>query len=198
MNISLLTNLLFELSNRNISKVSPAPKTEGAASARDAMALGKKVLDALDNTPHAGYSSRAETKQTVEPTVNQPAFTPLPLRSELYPEARFFARLDERNASDSTTANKTATEIFVYIDTDNMGQIWINLSWRNNCLSVRYFTDNERSSEILRENFFPIRDELKEIGFQEVSLTSQARAGLGGLTNEVLPKFEAYLLNKKI
>ncbi|MDF9409981.1 MAG: Flagellar hook-length control protein FliK [Pelotomaculum sp. PtaB.Bin013] len=198
MNINLLTNLLFEMTNRNISKVSPAPKPEGAASTRDAMALGKKVLEALDNSQPEKLPTRVETKQIIEPTVNSPAFTPLPLRSELFPEARFFARLNERNAADSATVDRPVTEIFVHIDTDNMGHIWINLSWRNNFLSVKYFTENENSSKILRENFSPIRDALKEIGFNEVSLTSQARAGLGGLTNELLPKFEAYLLNREI
>jgi len=198
MNINLLTNLLVELANRNVSKVSPTSKTEGAAGTRDAMALGKKVLEALDNSPHERYSTRVETKQTAEPTVNTPAFTPLPLRSELFPGARFYARLDERNAAGSTTVNEPVTEIFIYIDTENMGYIWINLSSWNNFLSVKYFTDSEKSSQILRENFPPIRDDLKEIGFQEVSLTSQARTGLGGITDELLPKFEAYLLNRKI
>lgn len=198
MNINLLTNLLFEMTNRNISKVSPAPKPEGAASTRDAMALGKKVLEALDNSPYEKLPTRVETKQITEPTVNSPAFTPLPLRSELFPEARFFARLDERNTADSATVDRPVSEIFVHIDTENMGHIWINLSWRNNFLSVKYFTESESSSKILRENFSPIRDDLKEIGFNEVSLTSQARAGLDGLTNELIPKFEAYLLNRKI
>jgi len=198
MNINLLTNLLFEMTNRNINKVSPAPKPEGAASTRDAMALGKKVLEALDSSQPEKLAARVETKPGIETTVNSPAFTPLPLRSELFPEARFFARLNERSAADSAAVDRPVTEIFVHIDTDNMGHIWINLSWQGNFLSVKYFTENENSSKILRENFSPIRADLKEIGFNEVSLTSQARAGLGGLTNELLPKFEAYLLNKEI
>jgi len=197
MNINLLTNLLFELTNRNVVKVSPASKTEGAASTRDTLALGKKVLEALDTGSHEKHSTRVETKQTAEPTVNPPAFTPLPLRSELFPEATFFARLGEREAK-STADSESVTEISIHIVTGNLGHIWINLSSRNDFLSVKCFTDSENSSKILRENFPHMRDDLKELGFQEVSLTSQARAGLGRLTDELLPKFEAYLLNRKI
>lgn len=197
MNINQLSNLLSELANRNINKISPPGKTDGAAGLREAVNPGKKVLEALTTGTLEKQAPRAETKQTAEPVVQQPAFTPLPLRSGLYPEARFFARMEERKDT-SAADSAPVTEIFIQVVTGHLGHIWINLSSQHNYLSVKYFTDNEDTSKILRENFPPLREDLKTIGFPEVSLTSQARAALGRLTEELLPKFEAYLLNQKI
>lgn len=198
MNINSLTSLLYELTNRNISKVSPTAKTENAESTRNAMVLDKKVLEALDTTQHTRYTAKAENQRPAEPTVSQPVFTPLPFRSEIFPEAKFFARLDERNAASATSKGSDDIEVIVYLDTENMGHIWINLSLLNNSLSVKYYTENEGSSKLLRENFLPIKNDLKKIGFQEVSLISQTSADLSGLTNELIPKFEAFLVNLKI
>lgn len=198
MNINVLSNLLAELSSRNISKVSPAAKTDAAAGMREAATQGKKVLEALSTGAAAEkQAARAETKQTAEPALQQPVFTPLPLRSELYPEARFFARLEDREEA-SAAGGEPVAEVFIHVVTGHLGHIWINLVKRQNYLSVKYFTDNEAASRILRDNFPPVREDLKAIGFQEVSLTSQARTALGRLTEELLPKFEAYLLNRRI
>jgi len=196
MNISIITNLLLELANQNVSKVSPAPKTEGVARARDALALGKKVLETVDAGLQERHSSRVETKQTTEQPITPPAFIPLPLQSEIFPGARFYARLDRESAA-AAAAQEQVKEIFIYLITENLGHIWISLSLRKDFLSVRCFTDNEMSGKILRENFSLIKDDLQKIGFTEVSLTSQVRNGLAGI-EELLPKFEACLLNQKV
>lgn len=200
MNINALTSLLHELTNSNVSRVSPTPKAENSTGSRDTLALGKKALEALNSTQLNKQATRSENKRTAEPVViQQPAFTPLPLRSELFPNARFFAKLGEKKASVQNAVNETATEMFIHIDLENMGSIWITLSLNNNAqLSVKYFTDNEGASKTIRKNFTSIKDDLQEIGFQNVFLTSQAHIALNNLTNELLPKFEAYLLNQKV
>jgi len=199
MNISIITNLLLELANQNVNKVSPAPRADSIARPRDALALGKKVLESVDTgLKNSTQASHVETKQVTENAVTAPAFTPLPLRSEVFPGARFYARLDEERAGNPVTREKVnVKEIFVFLITENMGCIWVSLSSRKDLLSVKCFTDNERSSMLLRENFSSIKDDLQKIGFTEVTLTSQVRNGLGGI-EELLPKFEACLLNQKV
>ncbi|OPY58232.1 MAG: hypothetical protein A4E55_01051 [Pelotomaculum sp. PtaU1.Bin035] len=198
MNINTLTNLLFELASRNINKVSPAVKTEGVAHARDAMALGKKMLETIDTSLQERRPAQVETKQQFEQPVTPPAFTPLPLRSELFPAARFYTRLDEDKTGAASAAREPANEIFIYLATANLSNIWVRISSKKDFLSVKCFTDNGETSKILRENFPLITLDLKEIGFTEVCLTSQTRAELRGIVEELLPKFEAYLLNRKI
>lgn len=198
MNINGLTTLLLDLANQSGSKVSPAVKTESVARVRDAAASGKKALEAaVDTGRPAGQPARIDTKQTAEPPAHPPAFTPLPLRSDLFQETRFFARLGGQKAG-ATTAEEPAAEIFICLVTENLGRVWVGLSSRNDFLSVKCFTDNEPSSKILKENFTPLRENLKEIGFTEISLTSRARAELGAVVEGLLPRFEEHLLDRKI
>ena len=62
----------------------------------------------------------------------------------------------------------------------------------------KYYTENEDASKTLKESFSEMRGELIESGFHEVSLTSQSRTNLGNITSELLPKFDAYLLNQRV
>lgn len=197
VNINGLTTLLLELAYQGSGKISPAAKAEGVARIRDATVAGKRVLEGADTGPPTGQSTRAETKQTAEQPVHPPAFTPLPLRSDLFREARFFARLGEEKAG-ATAPREPATEIFICLVTENLGRVWVGLSCRSDFLSVKYFTDNEPTSKILKENFPPLRENLKEIGFIEISLTSRARAELGAVVEGLLPRFEEHLLDRKI
>jgi len=89
-------------------------------------------------------------------------------------------------------------EIFACLITENLGTVWICLTCKKNFLSVKYFTDQEASNRVLKENFSPMRGELKEIGFMEVSITSQTRTELGAIVEGLLPKIEQHLLDRKI
>jgi len=199
MNINSLGSLLLELANSNVNRVAPSPNTPNLDGARDPLSLGKKVLEGLDSGKFEKQAGnlRSDAPKTAEPNVNQPTFAPLPLRSELFPGARFFTRLDEREGSGEDYSEQD-TEIFVYIETDNMGPIWVSLSWKNKTLSVKYYTENEEASKTLKKGFPDIRGDLIESGFPEVALTSQSRNNLGNMTSELLPKFDAYLLNQRV
>lgn len=198
MNINGLTTLLLELAYQSSSKISPATKVEGVARLRDATVAGKKALEAVDNGTPAGQPARVETKQTEEQSAPPLAFTPLPLRSDLFPEARFFARLGQEKAGTATPGDQ-ASEIFICLITENLGRVWVGLSCRKDeFLSVQYFTDNKPASRVLKENFPLIRADLKAIGFAEISLTSRARAELGAVVEGLLPRFEEHLFDRKI
>ena len=199
MNINSLGSLLLELANSNVNRVAPAPNTPNLDSARDPLSLGKKVLEGLDSgrfEKQAG-PTRSDAPKTAEPNVQQPTFAPLPLRSELFPGARFFTRLDEREGG-GEEADEQNAEVFVYIETDHMGPIWVSLAWKSKALSIKYYTENEEASKLLKEGFPEIRGELIESGFPEVALTSQSRNNLGNMTSELLPNFDAYLLNQRV
>lgn len=197
MNINGLTTLLLELANQGSGKISPAAKAEGVTRIRDVTLAGKKALEGTDTGHPAGQSTRVEAKQTAEQPVHSPAFTPLPLRSDLFREARFFARFGGEKTR-TIAPREPATEIFVCLVTENLGRIWVGLSCRNNSLSVKHFTDNEPTSKILKEHFPPLRENLKEIGFTEISLTSRAKTELGAVVEGLLPRFEEHLIDRKI
>lgn len=199
MNISSLGSLLLELANSNVSRVAPSPNMANLDSARESNSLGKKVLEGLDSGKFEKQPGnlRTDAPKTAEPSVHQPTFAPLPLRSELFPGARFFTRLDDREGNGEDIGEQNA-EIFVYVETEHMGPIWVSLSWINNSLSVKYYTENEEASKTLKEGFTDIREELLESGFHEVALSSQSRTNLGNMTSELLPRFDAFLLNQRV
>lgn len=199
MNINSLGGLLLELAHSNVSRVAPSPNSASLDNTRDASALGKKVLEGLDSGKFEKQAGnlRPEAPKAAEPNVSQPGFTPLPLRSDLFPGARFFTRLGDGEENGATIDGDNA-EVFVYVETEHMGPIWVSLSWVNNSLSVKYYTENEDASKTIKENFSDMRGELIESGFHEVSLTSQSRTNLGHITSELLPKFDAYLLNQRV
>jgi hypothetical protein len=196
MNINAITAILLELTYQNSNVTAPTTRTEGVAKVRDVTAAAKEALAAEGVSASRLQSAPAETLQKAEQPFSIPAFIPLPLRTELFQEARFFARLGEDKTN--TGAARETEEIFICLITENLGRIWVGVSCRNDFLSIKCFTDREDSNKILRQNFSPLREDLKTIGFKEVSLSSQARAELGSVVEGLLPKFEEHLFDRKI
>jgi len=202
MNINPIKGLLGDLAGNNVNRVASPPKTGSFDNLRDASTFGRRVLDGLNAgklEKHAQMQNArtGAQKASAEPPTTQLNFVPLPMRSDLFPEARFFARLDERDG-ENRTGGAEKTEIFVYVETDSLGSIWVSMSWINHSLSIRYYTENNDSSKTIREDFAVIKKDLIELGFKEVSQTSQAREDLGSLTSVLLPQFDAYLINQRV
>ncbi len=195
MNINALTTLLQELAYQSSSKVSPAEKAEGASRVRDAIAAGGKP--AAGAGPAGAQINQAEAKLNQEQLFIPPAFAPLPMRSELFQEARFFARLNERNAG-TAVHQAQASDIYICLITENLGRVWVNLTYRNDELLVKCFTDQDSSNKVIRKNLPLLQEDLMSIGFKEVFISSQARHELGAVVEGLLPKFEMHLLDRKI
>ncbi len=198
MPINALTLLLLNLA-QNV-KTGPASGKQGAEGGRQAATYAAKALE----TPDTGFlperSAALKTKPASEPPpVQPPALLPLPLRSALFPEARFFAGTeDEKQDADASAKSRPVAELLVCLVTQNLGNIWIMLSFRQDSLCVKYFTGEQAASQMLRKNFTLLRAGLKEAGFKEVSLSTQTRAGLGMVEEELLPRLEQHLLDHRI
>lgn len=198
MNINGITAILQELANQSTSLTSPAARTVATAPVRDATAAAQKAVEAEGVSLAAGLPVRVEAQQTTPQPLPVPVFIPLPLRSELFPEVRFFARPEEEKPEAKAAEHKEIMDIFICLITERLGRVWVGLFCRKDSLSVKCFTDQEMTNKVLRQNFTPLRESLKEIGFKEVSLTSQARLELGAIVEGLLPKFESHLLDHKI
>lgn len=197
MNINAITSILLELTYQNSSVTSPATRTAGVSHVREATTAAREALEAGSVKASAQQATRTEApQQKTDQPFPVPAFIPLPLRSDLFQEARFFARLGEEKEAAGT--GREAEELFICLITENLGRIWVGVAGRGDYLSVKCFTDQEIANKILRQNFPPLREDLKTIGFSEVSLTSQARTELGAVVEGLLPKFEAHLFDRKI
>ena len=197
MYINNLISLLLELAAQSGSRVSPVAKVAGPAGAQNVAVPGKKAPGVPDTSPPGAQPARAEARPEGEqPVTHPPAFAPLPLRSFTYQEARFYARLGGEKAGGGAKAQ--STEIFICLVTESLGQVWVALSCREDVLSVHYFTESELASRRLKEDFAPLRENLRGLGFPEVALTSRAQNGLGNLLEGLLPRFDEHLLDRKI
>ncbi|OQA11041.1 MAG: Flagellar hook-length control protein FliK [Firmicutes bacterium ADurb.Bin373] len=197
MNINSIASILSELTYQQKNVSSSAARVEGVSQLRDATAAIRETLANEGVKTTMLQTARTDApQQKAEQHFPLPAFIPLPLRTDLFQEARFFARPGEEKEGAGT--NREAEEIFICLITENLGRIWVGIAMRNDFLSVKYFTEREASNKTLRQNFPPLREELKSIGFSRVSLISQARTELGAVVEGLLPKFEAHLLDRKI
>lgn len=195
MNITGLTALLLDLAYQSGSKVSPASRAGAPAKPQDAGSTAGKSIETTA-TSITGKSAE-EPKEVSERPAQQPAFTPLPLRSDLFRESRFFARVEDGQEQASSSSGKIR-ELFVCLHTENMGWIWVGLFWRNNFLSVKCFAESRLTSKTIKESFPVLREELMGAGFSEIALTSQAKSQLGAMAEGLLPKFEMHLIDRKI
>ncbi|NLI11814.1 flagellar hook-length control protein FliK [Pelotomaculum propionicicum] len=198
MNIYGITAILQELAYQSNSLTSPAARTEATAPVHDVTMAAQKVVEAEGLNLAAGQPVQVEAQQTSPQPLPVPVFLPLPLRSDIFPEARFFVRPEDEKPEAKAAEHDQIMDIFICLITETMGRVWVGLFCRKEYLSVKCFTDQESTNKLLRQNFTPLRESLKEIGFKEVSLTSQARLELGAVVEGLLPKFESHLLDHKV
>lgn len=196
MNINAVTAILQELMYQRVNQASPASRVEGATRARDLAAAAQKMAQAAGTSSPAGKTGQVNTEKANEQPLPILDFVPLPLQSELFPGARFFARMREDKTAEQAT--KEVEEVFICLITEKLGQVWIGLACRESFLSVKCLTEQETSNTMIRENSSPLREELRAIGFSEVSVTSQTRTELGAITEGQLPKFEAHLFDQSV
>lgn len=196
MNITGLTALLTELAYQTASKVEPLARAEGAKKLQDAAQSGKIRAEAATAAASANRPAGPEANPPAAPQAPL-AFTPLPLRTALFPEATFFARPGEEEAGRNRGESR-AFEVFICLITENIGKIWLGLFYRQDLLSVKCFTESRAVSKVLKDHFAALETELANLGFSKVSLTSSTRTELGAVVEGLLPRFEMHLLDRKI
>lgn len=197
MNINAITTILQELIYQSSQKASPMARPEGVTQVRDLTVASQKIAEAADIGSSVEQPGQVNAEQTTEQPFTVPAFVPLPLRSELFPEARYFARIGE-DKTKPKTHKEVIEEIFICLFTEKLGQIWIGLACQKDYLHVTCYTEQKMANQIIRENSPHLREDLKTVGFKEVSLTTQVKAELAAILEGQLPKFEEHFLNRII
>ncbi|MFA4886258.1 MAG: hypothetical protein WC601_10870 [Desulfotomaculaceae bacterium] len=112
MNIYGITAILQEMAYQSNSLTSPAARTEAAARVHDVTTAAQKAIETEGVNLTAGQSMRVEAQQTTPQPLPVPVFIPLPLRSELFPEVRFFARPEEEKSEAKAAGHKEIMDIF--------------------------------------------------------------------------------------
>ncbi|AEF93155.1 hypothetical protein Desca_0251 [Desulfotomaculum nigrificans CO-1-SRB] len=123
---------------------------------------------------------------SVQERNDQLPYVPLPLRSEFYQDARFYARLQDFKYK---TGNLDETRIIFCLRTVNLGQLWFNLAIRpGKLLSVQCLTENNSSAELFKENAELLQAALVELGFASVIVSCRPQPGIQSIA-DIDPEF---------
>ncbi len=133
-----------------------------------------------------------EAKPTDKPTLaersEQPPYAPLPLRTPLYEDARFYWKLKELSAK--VQENGEAKVIFS-VNTDTLGTLWFTLtSQESKYLSVQCITEASLVAEVFRGSSELLQRELTEAGYETVIVSCRMQPGIRSLA-DLDPDFAA-------
>ncbi|HBV98404.1 MAG: hypothetical protein JL50_20205 [Peptococcaceae bacterium BICA1-7] len=109
------------------------------------------------------------------PGSNLPDFLPLPLKSPLFTESRFFIK---NQREESSGENSALCSVFVNLITESMGSLWIYLASGKESLTVSFFTEDESYTRHINQSLPSLLEELKEIGCPQVKAVGITRPGI--------------------
>ncbi|MEG6512560.1 flagellar hook-length control protein FliK [Desulforamulus ruminis] len=127
------------------------------------------------------------------------SYVPLPLRSQIYEDARFYYKLRDFSAK---TEENGEVKVLFSIHTDLLGQLWFTLTAQpGKLLSVQCITENNEAAEAFRAASTALQEELSEVGYPSVILSCRTQPGIRGIA-DLDPDFPAaeahFLLNVQV
>lgn len=103
-------------------------------------------------------------------TADNPQFLPLPLKTPLFPESRFYISSREQQKAKQTGGGYESTDLFVELETSNMGRLWFGIISRDNKLGIRCLAENNKVVKELSKEMQALEKTLYRLGFDDVSL----------------------------
>lgn len=139
--------------------------------AESALETSKAQKSAKIGSPEPSTLERAE----------QLTYAPLPLRSELYEDARFYWKL--RDFKYTAGAGGEAKVIFC-LGSETLGQLWFILtSQPGSFLSVQCITEDAAAAETFKATSGNLKDELILAGFTDVVVSCRVQPGVRGISD---------------
>ncbi|MCL4440657.1 MAG: flagellar hook-length control protein FliK [Firmicutes bacterium] len=109
------------------------------------------------------------------PGSSLPDFLPLPLKSPLFTESRFFIKNPREESSGEESSH---CSVFVNLLTDSMGSLWIYLASGKESLAVSFYTEDESFTSLINQSIPALLEELKKIGYPTVKASGITRPGI--------------------
>lgn len=116
------------------------------------------------------------TQQPAPQGSSLPDFLPLPLRSPLFDESRFFMKNNREEASGREDA--APCNVFVNLRTNSLGSLWIYLSAGKESLTVSFFTEEESFTSLINDSIPGLVEELQKQGYSTVKAAGITRPGI--------------------
>lgn len=172
----LLEILTGQAGQNRVKKTDPGQGAPGQEAGSARLTAG---MPAGKTSPAAEKGIAGDTENQVRQTTagsGLPDFLPLPLKSPLFTESRFYIK---NQREDSRSAGKDgATGVFIRLRTANLGVIWISLSAGGQSLALSFYTENEEYTASLKEIFPVLEEGLQKMGYASVSVAGLTRPGI--------------------
>lgn len=126
-----------------------------------------------------------DTKPTADmPQIDrqeQPPYVPLPLRTPLYEDAKFYWKLKDLSAK---VQGNGESKVIFSINTDNLGLLWFTLTTQENkYLSVQCITETSSLAEVFRDSAEVLQRELTEVGYENVVFSCRMQPGVRSIAD---------------
>ena len=119
----------------------------------------------------AEKTTAAKTADFAEPRVHndsRPIYLPLPLTTDLFPNAQFFIR---KYTGSSKPAAKNSTGVFIELHTFHLGTLWVGLELSaGSRLAVRFIAENQAARQAVEQILPELRGELMQAGYSSTAL----------------------------
>ncbi len=123
------------------------------------------------STVTAEKTTTAKTADIVETHTHndsRPVYLPLPLTTDLFPNALFFIR---KYTGGSKSAAKNSTGVFIELHTFHLGTLWVALEVLSaNSLAVRFAAENQAARQKVEQILPELKEELKQAGYSRAAL----------------------------
>lgn len=162
-----------------------AEKAGEAALSKEAGKVGGSESKGSDLSPRSGHVL--------------PDILPLPYKTPLFPESRFFIKNDRESQAAPNGADGPAS-VFVRLKTDNLGVIWIHLASKNQALSISFYTQEDSYTGMIREGLPDLVEGLRLLGYPDVRAAGITRPGITGCS-DIVPGLSGspnYLLDLEV
>ncbi|CCO07836.1 hypothetical protein [Desulforamulus hydrothermalis] len=130
---------------------------------------------------------------------DQPVYVPLPWRTPLYQDAKFYWQVKDFSAKLDTRGE---ARVIFSVDTLNLGLLWFSMTAQpGSLLSVQCIAETQAAVEAWQAAAGLLQQELADLGFNRVIISGRRQAGIRSIT-DIDPHFgsaaDSLLLDVKI
>lgn len=167
-----LLNLLTGQAGQN--KVDRANSKQGMGEVFREM-VENPLSTAATEASRGARGTDPKTAEQPSPGSSLPDFLPLPLKSPLFTESRFFIKNQREESSGEESG---LCSVFVNLLTVSMGSLWIYLASGKESLTVSFYTEDDSYTRLINQSIPSLLEELKKIGCPQVKASGITRPGI--------------------
>lgn len=152
-------------SNRQqLSRAQPNPSGPAQHTEQSKPAGRNKTV--LENINHSSPGQVTTNKESGDPQ-SELIFLPLPLKSELFPDARFYKQITDGERSRQGDNEKQNRLVFG-LNAPSLGELYFLVVQQENNLSIKCAASKLQTVNVLREGFTGLKEKLHRLGWKKI------------------------------